>query len=200
MNRDFIYLASASPRRRELLAQIGVPFRVRAAAIPEETLPGEAAAHYVERLAAAKAETVWSSLARGDARPVLAADTAVVLDGDILGKPADAAEAEAMLARLSGHTHRVLTAIAVRSDAGIDTALAASEVRFRATTAAERQAYCRTGEPFDKAGGYGIQGKAAVFVEHLSGSYTAVVGLPLFETAHLLGRVGVPVWVDAQAA
>jgi septum formation protein len=131
---------------------------------------------------------------------VLAADTAVVLDGELLGKPADEREAAAMLERLSGRAHRVLTAVAVRSGAAADAKLAATEVRFRATTAEERRAYCRTREPFDKAGGYGIQGRAAVFVEHLSGSYTAVVGLPLFETAELLAKHGVPLWQEPQAA
>ncbi len=131
---------------------------------------------------------------------MLAADTAVVLDGQVLGKPADAAEAEAMLAALSGRAHRVLTAIALKTSAGADTLLCESEVRFRATTLAERRAYCATGEPFDKAGGYGIQGHAAVFVEHLRGSYSSVVGLPLYETAVLLARHGIGFWLPAEAA
>lgn len=198
MKKDFVYLASASPRRSELLRQIGVPFTVRAAAIDEEPLAGEAAEAYVERLAAAKAETVWAAVA--DARPVLGADTAVVLDGAILGKPADAPEAAAMLERLSGRSHRVLTAVAVRYGAGVKTRLSESEVRFRATTAAERLAYCATGEPFDKAGGYGIQGHAAVFVEELKGSFSGVAGLPLFETAALLGQCGVGFWLTARVA
>jgi septum formation protein len=112
----------------------------------------------------------------------------------------DAAEAAAMLERLSGRTHRVLTAVAMRHAAGVDTRLSASEVRFRATTPAERVAYCETGEPFDKAGGYGIQGYAAVFIEELQGSYTGVVGLPLFETAALLARCGIDFWLTARAA
>jgi septum formation protein len=131
---------------------------------------------------------------------VLGADTAVVLDGELLGKPGDADEAAAMLERLSGRTHRVLTAVALRHAGGVEISLSDSEVRFRATTAAERLAYCRTGEPFDKAGGYGIQGHAAVFVEELKGSYSGVVGLPLFETAALLTRCGVDFWLAAQAA
>lgn len=200
MRTDFVYLASASPRRSELLRQIGAPFRVRPAAIPEEQVPGEAPDAYVLRLAAAKATAVWAALERGDERPVLAADTAVVLDGQVLGKPADAAEAEAMLAALSGRAHRVLTAIALKTSAGADTLLCESEVRFRATTLAERRAYCATGEPFDKAGGYGIQGHAAVFVEHLRGSYSSVVGLPLYETAVLLARHGISFWLNAVAA
>jgi septum formation protein len=200
MRTDFVYLASASPRRSELLRQIGVPFQVRPAAIPEEQAAGEAPDEYVLRLAAAKATAVWAALERGDERPVLAADTAVVLDGQVLGKPADAAEAEAMLAALSGRAHRVLTAIALKTPAGADTLLCESEVRFRATTPAERRAYCATGEPFDKAGGYGIQGHAAVFVEHLNGSYSSVVGLPLYETGVLLARHGISFWLKATAA
>jgi septum formation protein len=198
MGKDFVYLASASPRRSELLRQIGVPFTVRAATIDEERLPGEAPEAYVVRLAAAKAEAVWAAVA--DARPVLGADTAVVIDGAVLGKPADAAEAAAMLERLSGRAHRVLTGVAVRHAGGLDTGLSESEVRFRATTPEERLAYCATGEPFDKAGGYGIQGHAAVFVENVRGSYSGIVGLPLFETAALLARCGLPAWLTARAA
>lgn len=200
MKKDFVFLASASPRRSELLRQIGAPFRVRAVAIDERPLPAEAPAAYVARLAAAKAEALWATLAPVEARPVLGADTAVVLDDDLLGKPADATEAEAMLERLSGRAHRVLTAVALRHDAGVEAAHSETEVRFRATTAAERRAYCATGEPFDKAGGYGIQGHAAVFVESLRGSYSGVVGLPLFETATLLARCGVEFWLAARAA
>jgi septum formation protein len=132
---------------------------------------------------------------------VLAADTAVVLDDKVLGKPVDALDAAAMLEQLSGRSHRVLTAIALKAgEADAETRLAESEVRFRATTAAERRAYCATGEPLDKAGGYGIQGRAAVFVEHLRGSYSAVVGLPLFETTALLSRHGVDFWLTARAS
>jgi septum formation protein len=197
MGKDFVYLASASPRRSELLRQIGVRFTVRAAAIAEEQLPGETSEAYVARLAATKAEAVWAAVA--DARPVLGADTAVVLGREVLGKPATPVEAAAMLERLSGRSHRVLTAVALRHTAGIETRLSESEVRFRATTADERVAYCATGEPFDKAGGYGIQGHAAVFVEELKGSYSGVVGLPLFETAALLMRCGVGFWLTARA-
>jgi septum formation protein len=201
MRKDFVYLASASPRRSELLRQIGVPFEVRPAEIAEDQRPGEGADTYVRRLASEKAAAVWSAIATGgdEPRPVLAADTAVVLDGRVLGKPVDAAAAETMLAELSGRAHRVLTAVTVRTDAAADTLLSESEVRFRATTAAERRAYCASGEPYDKAGGYGIQGRAAVFVEHLRGSYSAVVGLPLFETATLLERHGVAFWLAAEA-
>ena len=202
MKKDFIYLASASPRRSELLRQIGVRFEVRPAEIPEDLAPGEAPEAYVLRLAAAKAAVVWSALdaAHAEPRPVLAADTAVVLDGRVLGKPANAVEAEAMLEQLSGRAHDVLTAVSLRCGSQPETLLASAEVRFRATTLAERRAYCATGEPFDKAGGYGIQGHAAVFVEQLRGSYSAVVGLPLFETAALLARCGVDFWLTARTA
>ena len=191
MKKDFVYLASASPRRSELLRQIGVPFQVRPAAIAEDPLAGEQPEAYVMRLAAAKAETIWASAV---------GDTAVVLDGDLLGKPATEGEAMAMLERLSGRSHRVLTAVALRYTAGLETRLSDSEVRFRTTTAEERLKYCRTGEPFDKAGGYGIQGHAAVFVEELKGSYSGVVGLPLYETAALLARCGIEFWFTARAA
>jgi septum formation protein len=194
MKKDFVYLASSSPRRSELLRQIGVKFEVRAAAIPEDPASGESPDSYVLRLAAAKAAAVWRNVASEAVRPVLAADTAVVLDDRLLGKPADAGEADAMLAELSGRSHRVLTAVALVCGGAPETLISESEVRFRATTAAERRAYCATGEPFDKAGGYGIQGRAAVFVEHLNGSYSSVVGLPLFETAALLERCGVSLW------
>jgi septum formation protein len=200
MKKDFVYLASASPRRSELLRQIGVAFEVRAADIKEEMLERESPEDYVLRLAAAKAGAVWAAIVGAEARPVLAADTAVVLDAAVLGKPLDAAEAMQMLERLSGRTHRVLTAVALRTDGGVETRLSASDVRFRATTAAERLAYCSTGEPFDKAGGYGIQGHAAVFVEELHGSYSGVMGLPLFETAALLARSGLEFWLSSRAA
>ena len=199
MNKDFVYLASASPRRSELLRQIGVPFQVRPAAVIEDQHAGETPEEYVVRLAAAKAETIWAAMG-GDTRPVLAADTAVVLDGVVLGKPADAGEAAAMLERLSGRSHRVLTAVALRYPGGLETRLSTSEVRFRVTTPEERRAYCATGEPFDKAGGYGIQGQAAVFVEELKGSYSGVVGLPLSETAALLKRCELKFWLTARAA
>lgn len=200
MKKDFVYLASASPRRGELLRQIGVPFEVRPAHIKEEQLAGEPPEAYVVRLAAAKAETIWVSLSEAERRPVLAADTAVVLDGGVLGKPREAADAAKMLERLSGRTHRVLTAVALRAGTAIETRLSASEVRFRATTHPERLQYCATGEPFDKAGGYGIQGHAAVFIEELRGSYSGVVGLPLLETAALLAHCGLGFWLTARAA
>ena len=194
MRRDFVYLASASPRRRTLLEQLGVAFRVRPAAIPERRVAGEVPETCVTRLANAKADAVWASLTAGEARPVLAADTLVVIGDEVLGKPADFDDAMAMLARLSGRTHRVLTAVVVRYRDRALSRLNATEVRFRATTDAERTAYCETGEPMGKAGSYAIQGRGAVFVEHLSGSYSSVVGLPLAETATLLKALGFPVW------
>jgi septum formation protein len=200
MARDFVYLASASPRRSELLRQIGVHFEVRPAAVAEEQLPAEAPETYVLRLAAAKAAAVATALAVDARVPVVGADTAVVLDGEVLGKPKDRVEAARMLERLSGRSHRVLTAVAVRIGADVESLLSDSEVRFRATTAAERLAYAETDEPLDKAGGYGIQGRAAVFVEYVRGSYSGVVGLPLFETAALLTRCGVRFWLTARAA
>jgi septum formation protein len=199
MKKDFVYLASASPRRGELLRQIGVPFEVRPAEIAETQAPGEAPDAFVLRLAAEKADAVWRRVPADERRPVLGADTAVVLDERVLGKPADEADAEAMLAALSGRTHRVLTAVALRCDDKAETLLSSSEVRFRATTRDERAAYCRSGEPLDKAGGYGIQGRAAMFVEHLAGSYSGVVGLPLFETAALLARCGVALFGGARS-
>ena len=197
MPTGFIYLASASPRRSTLLAQIGVPFRVLAAEVDETGLPGETAAAYVERVALAKADAGWERVRNASPAPVLAADTVVVLDGERFGKPAVEAEALAMLARLSGRNHSVLTAVALRWQEVRESRVTTSEVRFRATTPAERLAYCRSGEPYDKAGGYAIQGRAAVFVEHLSGSYSSVMGLPLCETAALLGAYALPPWLHS---
>ncbi len=192
-----VCLASVSARRRELLAQIGVPHVVSAADIDEALLPGESAADYVVRMARAKALAVRE---RGMALPVLAADTTVVVDEIVCGKPADEGESLAMLERLSGRTHQVLTAVALAAHGTVSFRLSASEVRFRRLSRAECAAYWRTGEPHDKAGGYAIQGRAAVFIEHLSGSYSGVMGLPLFETAELLRAAGVPYWRDGARA
>jgi septum formation protein len=205
MSVDLIYLASGSPRRRDLLQQIGVPFRVVEVAVDEAVLPGESAAAYVARLAEAKAGAGWRKIhelreapvaAAGPAaaRPVLAADTAVVLGDQILGKPADAADAARMLRELSGRTHRVLTAVALCTTRGTSCRVSSSEVSFREISATERTAYWDTGEPQGKAGAYAIQGFAAIFVADLKGSYSGVMGLPLFETAELLGAAGVPRW------
>jgi septum formation protein len=190
MSQDFVYLASGSPRRRELLQQIGVPFRVVGAAIDEAVLPDETPLQYVERLAAAKAEAGWERSRDFAHAPVLAADTAVVLDGKILGKPADGQDAEDMLRQLSGRTHEVFTAIALRTANGLQSRISRSEVTFRSIAAAEARGYWETGEPSDKAGAYAIQGLGAIFIADLRGSYSGVMGLPLFETAELLCNAG----------
>lgn len=195
MAKNFIYLASASPRRSELLTQIGVAFQVMPAAVAETPLTDEDPAGYVERVATEKANAVWAKVADHAPAPVLAADTTVVAGGEILGKPQDERDALAMLERISGGSHTVFTAIALRSETEQEALLTRTEVRFRATTAAERIAYCRSGEPFDKAGAYAIQGLGAVFIEHIVGSYSAVMGLPLAETASILARFGLPAWV-----
>jgi len=192
-----VCLASMSPRRRELLGQIGVPHVVRPAHLDETPRRGEAPQDYVQRLARAKALAVRAVDA---ALPVLAADTSVVVDGTLCGKPADEAEAIDMLLRLAGRTHRVLTAVVLATDAGVDGRLSASEVRLRPLSRAECAAYWRTGEPCDKAGGYAVQGFGAVFVEHLSGSYSGVMGLPLYETAELLRAAGLRLWQGAGPA
>ncbi|WP_317205028.1 Maf family protein [Janthinobacterium sp.] len=195
-----IYLASKSPRRRELLRQIGVDFELlllrsdgpRGADVTEEVREGEAALDYVARVANEKAAYAWDLVRRRHLRPrpVLAADTTVCVDGLILGKPADRAEAAAMLARLSGRTHQVLTSVAVHYTNMAAHLTQVSEVRFGALTPAAIAAYCASSEPYDKAGGYGIQGSAALFVEHIEGSHSGIMGLPLFETAQLLRQAG----------
>jgi len=188
-----LYLASASPRRRELLAQIGVTCQVLPVDLDESPEPGESAEHYVRRLALDKARAALTLLGKAEGTLILAADTAVVIDADILGKPRDAADAAAMLRRLSGREHRVLSGVALIGADGRETgALSESRVRMRRLFDAEMAAYWATGEPADKAGGYAIQGRAAIFVEALSGSYSGVMGLPLFETAALLAAAGVP--------
>ncbi|MBI6884833.1 MULTISPECIES: Maf family protein [Pseudomonas] len=187
-----LYLASGSPRRRELLTQIGVPFIVISAPVDESPLPSESAPAYVERLARAKAAAGLDSV-DGPA-VVLGADTAVVLDGRILGKPENREDALAMLADLSGREHQVLTAVALDDGQRVHSFCVTSTVRFRAISTDEAQRYWASGEPSDKAGGYAIQGLGAVFVSGLSGSYSAVVGLPLCETADLLGQFGIACW------
>ncbi len=191
-----VCLASASPRRRDLLWQIGVPHKATAANVDEDPLPGESAHDYVERLAVEKAMAVRS---RGERLPVLAADTAVVLEGAVYGKPVDRADALAMLSRLSGRVHQVLTAVALATERSVEVRVSATSVRFRDLTLAEREAYWQTGEPRDKAGGYAIQGFGGVFVESLSGSYSGVVGLPLAETAELLRTAGIGYWRGSRA-
>lgn len=197
-----LHLASRSPRRRELLTQIGVHFDTIVFRNPpredqeldETPLAGEDPVVYVERVARAKAEHGWRIVdwRKLMPQPVLAADTTLELNGAIIGKPTDDVDAERILHLLSGQTHRVLTAVAVSFDGRIESTLSISEVRFRPLDDAEIRRYVITGEPLDKAGAYGIQGRAGMFVEHLSGSYTGVMGLPLFETAQLLKRFNYP--------
>ncbi len=189
-------LASASPRRRDLLWQIGVAHTAVAANVDETARPGETPQDYVERLALAKAMAVRQ---RGERLPVLAADTAVVLDGVLFGKPLDRADALAMLGRLSGRVHQVLTAVALASERSVEVRLSETSVRFRDLSLAEREAYWQTGEPRDKAGAYAIQGFASVFVVSLAGSYSGVVGLPLAETAELLRGAGIGYWRGSRA-
>ena len=189
-----LYLASGSPRRRELLTQIAVPFLTQIAPIDENALPGESPMAYVERLARAKAQAGLALLTDTADAVVLGADTAVVLDGRILGQPVDRDDALATLSALSGRSHQVLTAVALVSRERLESRVVTSQVTFRALRQAEIEAYWASGEPQDKAGCYGIQGLAAVFVSQLQGSYSAVVGLPLCETAALLAEFAIPCW------
>jgi septum formation protein len=186
-----ILLASASPRRRELLGQLGVPHEVLAVEVDETPLPGETPAALASRLARAKA--LAGRARAGDARGVLGSDTVVAVDGSIFGKPVDRDDALAMLAALSGREHRVLTAVALAvpgPDGPVLEALSETAVRMRVITPTEAAAYWDTGEPAGKAGAYAIQGLGAVFIEHIRGSYSGVMGLPLYETARLLQSAG----------
>lgn len=197
-----IYLASKSPRRRELLRQVGVDFDllmlrsdpVRGADVTEDVRPGEPAPDYVVRVALEKGAFAWKVLQqrRQPLRPVLTADTTVTLEDEILGKPGNPLEAARMLERLSGRTHQVLTTVAVHFTDMAEHITQVSNVRFATLTPQAIRAYCATTEPYDKAGGYGIQGLAALFVEHIEGSHSGIMGLPLFETARLLRKAGVP--------
>lgn len=186
-----LLLASASPRRAELLAQIGVRATRLVCSVDEQVQPGESPGGYVERVTRDK---VLAAVQAAPGRVVLAADTAVVQGDCILGKPADRADAVRMLTALSGSEHTVMTAVAVGCDQRVELVRVDTLVRFRALSEAEIAAYWDTGEPADKAGSYGIQGLAAVFVERIEGSYSAVVGLPLLETATLLKSFGIPCW------
>ncbi len=200
VNRSRIYLASRSPRRRELLRQIGVGHEVlllrvktpRGRDVNEDPAAGEDPRDYVMRVCRDKAETGWRRVLERKLpqRAVLSADTTVCLGKEILGTPADAAEAAAFLRRLSGREHEVLTAVALKFGERMETALSATSVRFRALEGAEIEYYVHSGEPLDKAGAYGIQGRAAAFIAEIRGSYTGVMGLPLYETAGLLARFG----------
>ena len=194
MNGARIVLASQSPRRRELLSLIGIPHEVRPADLDERVLPGEIPAAHAERLARAKAEAVAAS--EPDAA-VIGADTIVVLDGEILGKPRDAGDAAAMLRRLSGRTHTVLTAVAVVHGGRTVSGMESVEVTFRPLTDEQVERYIATGEPMDKAGAYGIQGYGAVIVERVHGDYFAVMGLALGRLVGLLDQVGVAYRFDA---
>ena len=183
-----LILASSSPRRAELLRQIGLRFTVRAADIDESVLPGEAANAYVARMAIAKGREVRRSSASGDC--VLAADTAVIVDERILGKPSSRGDAFKMLKMLSGRGHQVMTAVSAYHGDTLRVAISKTDVWFAALSEADINNYLNTGEADDKAGGYGIQGHAACFVQRINGSYSGVVGLPLYETVDLLRQVG----------
>jgi septum formation protein len=205
-SNPLIYLASASPRRSALLDQIGVPHRVHAVDVDETARGGEGPEQYVRRLAVLKAETLWQKLAAAQRQPaahgcanaagagcagvaVLGADTAVVLDAQILGKPRDEADCVRMLGLLSARTHQVFTAVALRASS-CQTRVNVSEVTFRKLGDEEIRRYWRSGEPADKAGGYAVQGRAALFIERIAGSYSGIMGLPLFETGELLAAIG----------
>lgn len=191
--KPHIYLASRSPRRAELLQQIGIEFTVLPSDVDESLLTDEAPADYVLRLAASKAKACQVYIASHGMAPypILAADTSVSVDGDILGKPTDDDEARSMLQRMSGRWHEVLTALAVTSTSGIETALSVTRVEMVALSASEIDAYIRSGEPKDKAGAYGIQGLAGTFIRRIEGSYSGVMGLPIHETAVLLKKAGI---------
>lgn len=199
-----IYLASKSPRRRELLRQIGVDFELlpfspadgeKGDMINEDALPEELPHDYVRRISRKKADFAWQALEQRYRlpRPILTADTTVVLENCILGKPQDKKEAAAMLRELSGKTHRVLTCITLRKKDELFQEVQESEVTFADLSNEEIENYCNTLEPYDKAGGYGIQGLAAKFIVHISGSYSGIVGLPLFETTRLLRKAGIAI-------
>jgi septum formation protein len=200
MTAPAVYLASKSPRREELLRQLGVEFtslRLRESTererdIVEGARDAEPALHYVERIARTKAQIGWQRMQQRKLAPlpVLGADTEVVLDGVIFGKPADADAARAMLAKLSGRTHDVITVVALRWNDDVEIAVSVSAVTLRTLKSGEIERYVATEEPFDKAGGYAVQGRAAAFITRLDGSFSGVMGLPLAETADLLARTG----------
>lgn len=201
MSAPVLYLASKSPRRQQLLRQLDVEFEAlllreasgRDRDVLEVALDAEPASHYVERMARTKAQVGWQRMQNRKLaeRPVMGADTEVVLDGGVFGKPRDANDAARMLKRLAGRTHQVMTAVALRFGEHTEVEVSISRVTLRRLGAAEIERYVATGEPFDKAGAYGVQGRAAAFVSRLEGSYTGVVGLPLYETAAVLARIGV---------
>ena len=186
MDRPAIFLASASPRRSALLRQIDVAHEVRPVDIDETPRPGERPARYALRLAEEKSRALWERLPAAERRPVLAADTTVALGDEILGKPVDRDDAIRILSRLSGRDHEVHTAVAILHEGGADARVSTSTVSFRELTPVEIDWYWQTGEPADKAGAYGVQGHGAIFIRHLAGSYSGVMGLPLYETWELL--------------
>lgn len=193
-SNSLIYLASASPRRSALLEQIGVAHRVQPVDVDETALGGEPPDRYVRRLAVLKAETLWrqlgQKLAAAQRQPVLGADTAVVLDDHILGKPRDEQDCLRMLGLLSARTHQVFTAVALCASDGCQSRVNVSDVTFRKLAEDEIRRYWRSGEPAGKAGAYAVQGRAALFIERIAGSYSGIMGLPLFETGELLAAIG----------
>jgi septum formation protein len=199
-----IYLASRSPRRRDLLKQIGVPFELlllredlrRGVDVDETPMPDESAGVYVLRIARLKAEMAVRQIAYRNLpqKPVLAADTTVVFDGEIIGKPDDAEHAARMLRTLSGREHQVLTAVAIALREQIETQISVSSVWFRELSDTDVRRYCASGEPLDKAGAYAIQGRAGAFVTRITGSYSGIMGLPLAETVELLQKFNVPLY------
>lgn len=191
MKSSSLFLASKSPRRRELLAQIGVPYQVIHVDVVEQIASGESPDQYVARLAREKALAGLRSNPEGC---VLGADTVVVRDEQILEKPRDFAHAREMLQLLSANTHRVITGVALACESQLEHCVVSTEVTFRSISLSEITQYWRTGEPQDKAGAYGIQGFGAVFVSHISGSYSNVVGLPLYQTHQLIQRRGIEIW------
>jgi len=191
--QPLLYLASRSPRRQDLLRQIGVEFEVFVVDVPEHPARGEAARQYVIRVAEEKSTAAKTQILKQGMMimPVLSADTCVVIDGEILGKPQDRAHGVEMLRRLSGTTHEVMTAVNIHADGRDYGALSMSKVSFDPLSDQDIERYWDSGEPVDKAGGYGIQGRAAAFVSRLEGSYTGVVGLPLFEVSSLFKKIGI---------
>ncbi len=199
MQSTSVYLASTSPRRRELLKQIGVQLTMLPVDVDETPLPNESAQTYVQRLSQAKAGAGWDKVEAGQLSlmPVLGSDTSVVLDGVILGKPESKVQCVETLMSLSGRTHQVMTAVTLQLAEKVATQLSVTEVTFRVLCEKEALRYWDTGEPLDKAGGYGIQGYGAVFVQCITGSYSGVVGLPIEKTVVLLNQFNVPFWQNS---
>jgi len=193
MMKHSVILASASPRRADLLRQLGLSFDTQPVAIDETPRPGEEPEAYVQRLAWEKALAGYQQAGQAEAL-VIGSDTTVVLEHRILGKPVDREEAKSMLQALSGRTHQVMTGVALTTSDGTKVSVSTTDVEFRSLDEREIDAYCDTGEPMDKAGAYGIQGRGGAFVASIKGSYSAVVGLPLDVTAGLLTGAGLPVW------